>query len=173
MSAIVVENDSRYQMCRQIIRAVANGGKLVERAKALQMDPHEFYILLEKYPDLSQAYTAAQKARAEILAEEVVDIADTDDDSGRARNRIQARQWYAGKINAAKWGDKVQLEVVERISLVDAINEAKGRVLSASYQRIDDEAEVIDSTSLPAPETRDIQSGEAPKGAESIDDLLE
>jgi hypothetical protein len=37
-------------------------------------------------------------------------IADTEKDPAIARNRMDARKWYAGKVSPKKWGDKIELD---------------------------------------------------------------
>ena len=46
-----------------------------------------------------------------MLADEIVEIADTEPDPNRARVRIDARKWYAAKVNKKDYGDRVSAEV--------------------------------------------------------------
>lgn len=56
-----------------------------------------------------EMFAEAQRDRAHALVDEIVSIADTDDDPKRARNRIDARKWVAGKYFAQVYGDRVQV----------------------------------------------------------------
>jgi hypothetical protein len=163
---------SHYETCQRVISGVFGGLAVADSLRHHGMAPATFYEKLDSDPELSEAYARAQRYRAELLADEVVSIADTEEDAGKARNRIMARQWYASKVNQGKWGDKLNIEVEQRVSLVDAIKEAQGRVLSASYQRITDEDETPATATLSLGSARDNESGDAPKPAENIDDLL-
>lgn len=57
----------------------------------------------------SEQYAYAKQAQADYLAHQVIDIADTDTDAKKAKNRIEARIWYASKLNPKKYGDKLEL----------------------------------------------------------------
>jgi len=56
------------------------------------------------------AYAQACQARSHAYADEIVDIADTEADPVKARNRISARQWFAAKHEPKKYGDRQVLE---------------------------------------------------------------
>jgi hypothetical protein len=75
-------------------------------------------------------YTIAREAQADVLADEILDIADDgsndwmlrkfgDDEAWvqngeamrRSQLRIDARKWLAGKLRPKKYGDKVQNEI--------------------------------------------------------------
>lgn len=78
---------------------------------------------VEENPEFQQRYVRAREAQADYLAEEIVQIADdgqndtyvdedgkqrTDQDViARSRLRVDARKWYASKLSAKKYGDKV------------------------------------------------------------------
>ena len=62
---------------------------------------------LSEREDFRKQYARARERQAEHYAQEIIDIADTDPDAARARNRIAARQWYASKLKPKVYGDKV------------------------------------------------------------------
>lgn len=75
----------------------------------------------------SDQYARAREAQADVLADEIVNIADdgsndtyTDDEGkvrtdqdviARSRLRVDARKWVASKLKPKVYGDKVQQEV--------------------------------------------------------------
>lgn len=80
---------------------------------------------LNKYQDFSTKYVRAREAQADLLAEEIVSIADeleieakhqgetvTFDVSATAvqrnRLRVDARKWYASKLAPKKYADKLE-----------------------------------------------------------------
>lgn len=65
------------------------------------------YLWLSKYPEFSDMYTRAREDRAHMAADEILSIADEEEDPAKARVRIDARKWYAGKLSAKHYGDKV------------------------------------------------------------------
>lgn len=82
-----------------------------------------WYIWLSQYPEIEEMYRAAQRIRADLLAEQTIIIADDDHDDAlhfknktvvnrefvdRSKVRIMARQWLASKLNAQKYSEKVE-----------------------------------------------------------------
>lgn len=76
---------------------------------------------LEAHPEFVQQYARAREAQADVLADEIVDIADdgsrdyVKDEDGRlvvdydhisrSRLRVDARKWIASKLKPKKYGD--------------------------------------------------------------------
>jgi hypothetical protein len=46
-----------------------------------------------------------------MVADEIIYIADTEPDPNKARVRIDARKWWASKVNKKDYGDRVSAEV--------------------------------------------------------------
>lgn len=89
----------------------------------------EFFRLLGRYSDLEQDYSRAIAARAELFASQVVPIADNPDlDPQRARNAINARQWYASKASPKRWGDRLEVDVSGGLDLRAAMARAATRM---------------------------------------------
>lgn len=159
------------KLIKETISRYATGLPLEKVLKEIGISSEYFYGALTANPMLDAMYIAAQRAKAEMLADEIITIADTEEDSQKARNRIDARKWWAGKANATKWGDKIQLEVEHKVDLAGALTEARGRVLSASYQRIDREPENLAFAEVVEQRATDAISGDA-DDAPTLDDLL-
>jgi hypothetical protein len=66
--------------------------------------------VLADHEGFAAQYARAREAQAEHYAEEIVQIADTEGDSAKARNRIDARKWTASKLLPKRYGDRVELE---------------------------------------------------------------
>lgn len=66
---------------------------------------------------LRKQYARAREAQADAFVDEIVDIADTENDSQKARVRIDARKWAAGKARPKVYGDKVNLDHSGEISV--------------------------------------------------------
>jgi len=88
-------------------------GKLLSLRMICQADdmPSEstVYLWLARNPEFSEMYARAREERAHIAAEDIIEIADTEPDPNVARVRIDARKWYAGKLNAKHYGEKLDL----------------------------------------------------------------
>jgi len=52
-------------------------------------------------------YARAREVQADVLADEILDIADDSPDPAKARVQIDARKWLAGKLRPKVYGDKL------------------------------------------------------------------
>ena len=68
---------------------------------------------LAKYEEFSDQYARAKEEAAELFAEDIISIADGEEDGDvqRDRLRVDARKWVASKLKPKKYGDKVQQEI--------------------------------------------------------------
>jgi len=68
-----------------------------------------------------EQYARARDAQSDVIADEILMIADTEEDAQKARVRIDARKWLAGKMKPKVYGDKqtVEHQGVLSINLVD------------------------------------------------------
>lgn len=73
----------------------------------------------------SDNYTRAREAQADYFADEITDISDTEPDPNRARVRIDARKWVAGKMKPKVYGDRLQLDGDMNVSMTDAQLDAR------------------------------------------------
>jgi hypothetical protein len=55
-------------------------------------------------------YARARETQADVIADEVLSIADNATDPAKARVQIDARKWLAGKMRPKVYGDKVIAE---------------------------------------------------------------
>ncbi len=88
---------------------------------------------LQRHEDFMQQYARAREIQAELLAEEIIEIADdssgdviVDDDGkeqtnhervARSRLRVDARKWYASKLAPKRYGDRIQHD--QKITITD------------------------------------------------------
>jgi hypothetical protein len=90
-----------------------------------------FYEWLKEDEEKVKRYACACEARESIIFDEILEIADKqcedviDTDAGKVVNhnviqrnklQIEARQWVLGKLNAPKYGNKVQNELSGQIT---------------------------------------------------------
>lgn len=89
-------------------------GKSLRQIHALGEMPAPSTVLFwrDKYPEFAEHYTRALEARTELMAEELIEIADgePDADVNRDRLRVETRKWVAAKLLPKKYGDKQQVE---------------------------------------------------------------
>lgn len=96
-----------------VIQAIADGESVSKACTSRKLGRGAFYYAVLKDPIRQLQYARALECRVEAFADETVEIADTDNDPQRARNRIGARQWYAGKIAPKRFGERLDLTVTD------------------------------------------------------------
>ncbi len=122
------------ELCAEICRRISEG----ETMQAILKEPgmpglttvHDWKKADESF---RQALMRAREQQAEVWAEEIMSISDdelpTHEEIGRARLRMQARQWLAGKYNAqfadkpnqtqVNLGVSVVLPEADRVKLIE------------------------------------------------------
>lgn len=94
----------------ELIRLIGEEGKSLRKAAESLDVPYTTawdWVNSEKYSD---QYAHAREERGFFLAEETLEIADNADlDPADKRVRIDARKWFASKLNPKNLGDKMDL----------------------------------------------------------------
>ena len=112
------------ELAEKICRAIAEGRPLNRVCKEEEWCPSEYtvYNWLDKHPEFAKNYARAREQQQEVFAAEVISIADTVKDAAIARNMMDARKWYAGKVAPKRWGDKIEIDArVEATGASDAL----------------------------------------------------
>lgn len=101
-------NEEQYQA---VLDRIAKGDSVTKICEENGMPSERaFYYWLESDEKRLQSYTHARDMQAEKIFSEIIDIADTEEDPTKARVRIDARKWVAGKLKPKKYGDKLDVE---------------------------------------------------------------
>jgi hypothetical protein len=125
-----------------ILEAIANGSALSTAIKCARPSPSYAWakLQLRTDPELKAAYQQAVEDRADRLAEELMELADTPipeglDGPGRAawvqhmRLKVDVRKWAASKLKPKTYGERLDLSVTqEPISIIGALKAAEQRV---------------------------------------------
>ena len=69
------------------------------------------YRWLDAHEDFRDKYARAREMQADLMAAQTVTIADEAQDANLARLRVDARKWYASKLQPKKYGDRLAQEV--------------------------------------------------------------
>jgi hypothetical protein len=105
--------------------------------------------------DFQARYEKALQDRADKLAEEIIEIADLTPPEGLEpaamsawvadkRLRVDARKWVAAKLQPKRYGDRIDVAVTDtRISVMDALAQAKQRVLNDNSDVVDVESKDV------------------------------
>lgn len=132
-----------------ILERIANGESL---ASALRQPGMPSYALARKHlrdvPLLREAYDNAVEDRAALLAEELIELADTPIPEGldaasqsawvqHLRVRLDTRKWIASRVYRQVYGDKVDVSVNHvHINMAAAMEAARERVEARRIQTI-------------------------------------
>ncbi len=82
------------------------------------------------YPEFGKLYDQALLSYSEAIIEQALQIADTEDDAKKAKNRIDIRTWIASKYNRARFGDKIDIDVRQTIDISESLALAVSRMRS-------------------------------------------
>lgn len=143
MAGVPIPYDS--YVAAHILERLANG----ETLKAIFKNPllpniSVIYRWQREQPDFYRAWQVARAQGADMIADEIVDIADNATDSSKARNQIEARKWLAGVLNP-RYSPRVDVNITERVDLTGAREAAlqrlsrpvRDQLTSAINQRIE------------------------------------
>jgi hypothetical protein len=102
----------------EIIVDISENGKSAISALKGRMSTQTFYVLLED-SERSKRYARATEMRAERMADEVLEIADNENNDElikddnikvqRDRIRVDSRKWILAKLHPKKYGDKIDM----------------------------------------------------------------
>lgn len=106
---------SKYsaEMATRICEHLSNGGSL--KAFCMQPgNPSQTTVMrwLNDNEQFREIYARAREEQAEAFADEIPHIADVEEDANKARIRIDARKWAAGKLKPKKYGERSTTEHV-------------------------------------------------------------
>ncbi|RUR11285.1 terminase small subunit-like protein [Legionella septentrionalis] len=131
MNKKTVGRPTKYSpdIANKICEAIASNGKGVKKLCEENPDwPNKdtIFTWLKKYPEFSDQYARAKRCQVEVLADDILDIADDDssdnliNDHGkmvcnlefiaRSRLRIDTRKWLASKLVPKTYGEPRQLD---------------------------------------------------------------
>lgn len=149
-----IEHPCWNEICKQI----SHGKSLTSTLKAEGMPSLQCaMVMIRNNPEFRGMYEKATENRADRLAEEIIELADEEmpahleGSSASAwvqqrRLQVDARKWVASKLYAKRYGERIDVSVTDtRISVMDALREAKQRVLLDNTNVVDVEAKTVDS----------------------------
>ncbi len=93
----------------KIFDVIENGMSTRNAIKHFKVGNRTFYKWLDSAEGRRERYTNARRRWADLMAEEVVDIADGAVDAHDAtvrKLRIDARKWVASRVNPDEWGER-------------------------------------------------------------------
>lgn len=127
--------EKRYEiMFDRLLMKLEQGINLKEilRDDQREIDYEKLRRWIHKDPMRKARYYEAQELGTEIIAAELLDIADgvdTMEDVQRSKLRIEARQFLIKTWNRKRYGDVKTLEVNQNISITAALEQAQNRLV--------------------------------------------
>ena len=77
---------------------------------------------LIQHPDFAEAYDLAKEAQMEMLADQILEIADNETgDQDRDKLKIQTRQWLMSRLSRKRYGEKQQVEIEAGTNLAELL----------------------------------------------------
>jgi len=145
----------REAIYRAVLEDFANGLPLATACEKHHVCDGRMYAAMRDSVVWRDAWRAASERHAAALVRQALELAETDPDPARARNRISIRQWIAGRMARETWGDRVDVSVDQRVSIAAALEAADARLRPIrDLSRVID-AESADVSALPALTTTD------------------
>lgn len=147
----------QYEMtCRSLFeRVLDNLADGITVAETLRDDIREISYgsllrWIHENPDRKQLYEAARKIGTEVMANEIVNIADgknpdgseTLEDVSRSTLRINTRKFIMQSWNRDRYGEKRQIDQNVNVNLIDAMEEASKRLKDARGVTIEGDYDV-------------------------------
>jgi len=115
------------EIAQRVCDAIEDSSKGLQRiCKAEENFPssRQFHRWLVESEELRQRYARAKNMQADLLVEQVIEIADDEKrDPNCRRISIDARKWTAGKLTPEKYGDKIELDHKGGIRLIPVTSE--------------------------------------------------
>ncbi len=116
-------------LAEEICRRLADGLSLRRVCEADDMPNRDTVRRwLGKREPFRRMYVAAREMQAEHFVDEVIEIADTDDNPTHARVRIDARKWAVVKLAPKKYGDKSEIEMSGSLDIANRLEKARRRL---------------------------------------------
>ena len=117
----------------KVFELITTGSTLKEIWDKYNCGSRGFYKWLRQVEGRKARYYEARRQAADFLADEILDIADSDLDpqqANLAKLRIDSRKWWASRVSPEKWGDKkspalqinlndMHLEALKNISVIE------------------------------------------------------
>ena len=113
----------KQEIILEALTLVSGGLSIREACKKAGIDYSTFYQKVA-LPEYTNQYARALEIRADVLFDQIIDIADNPDqdaDVQRDRLRVDARKWVVSKMLPKKYGDKTSVEIDDAAANLAAI----------------------------------------------------
>ena len=108
------------ELAEEICEHVATGGFISQLQEKGLPSHTTISRWLNENEEFSAMFARAREQRAETFADQIVHIADTEEDAAKARVRVDARKFVASKLLPRTYGDKQEVNINQTVSIADA-----------------------------------------------------
>ena len=123
---------------RTIADMLSVGDSVGKISKTIDKKPSQIFRWIDLDEELNDLYARAKESKAQVLAEEVIEIADnTEIDHNHKRIMVDARKWVAGKYYGRMFGDKQQIEHSGSVNLSNLNDDELDRIIRERQQALD------------------------------------
>lgn len=159
------------ERARRVVELVLEGWALRKALEEAGIKPSALHYWMGQDRELAVAYSRAVEVKADLLADQVIELADSEGDPHKVRNQINARQWLAGKLNK-RYSDRIDLNVTQTIDVGATLAEARARLVRPVCDQLTiEESQVLDYKPNLFSKPSDTQSVSAAP-PDDLDDLL-
>jgi hypothetical protein len=117
-----------------IVTHIIGGGHMSKVKELYGLDPATIWSWRRKHEGFDEAVTRAEEARAELWSDQLIEIADTDEDANRARVRIDARWKVIGSLLYRRYGVKQSIDINQNVNVAVAHADALVRLANQAKQ---------------------------------------
>ncbi len=136
--------EQRAKACDEILRGIASGKSLrslCEGDDDWMPAASTFLLWVSEDTALAERYARARDARADVLFEEILEIADNKENripeaANHARIMIDARKWAAAKMAPRKYGDKVAVGGADDLPAIKTQDVTAAEIIGARLAAI-------------------------------------
>lgn len=159
---LIGSDELAVELARKAIAMVCEGTTLKVALEQLGLTRKLFAASISSVRELALEYARAREISADFLVDEALDVVKNEPDVQRAREIANMHRWAAGKFNAKRYGERIDLNVTQTIDVSDALKEAKARMIRPMHDQLtQQQPQVIDITPVSVPEPRDKESRKA------------
>lgn len=159
---VLATDAQTVDLARKAIDMVSEGATLKLALETVGLTRRMFAATVSSVRELGLDYARAREISADFLVDEALDVVKNEPDVQRAREIANMHRWAAGKFNAKRYGERIDLNVTQTIDVSDALKEARARMIRPMHDQLtQQQPQVIDITPVSVPEPRDKESRKA------------
>ena len=158
-SRLIGSDPAAIAAAQRAIELVTEGATLKVALSEVGITRKLFASAISSVRELGLAYARAREISADFLVDEALDVVKNEPDVQRAREIANMHRWAAGKFNAKRYGERIDLNVSQTLDVSDALKEARARMIRPMHDQLTQQhPQVIDITPVSVPEPRDKES---------------